>query len=107
MRPVGGVFHQRADAQQAADALALAGVEPDELHYQVLPRSKSLANVFGPLGIPEPAIPEYERWIEAGDILLVVATEALPPDAIANEIARAGGLVVREGYYPAGFPGER
>jgi hypothetical protein len=107
MVAVGGVFHRRSDAQQTADALGLAGVEPDAIRFQVLPRSASLVDVLGPLGIPEEAIHLYERQINPDDILLVVTSNALPPVAIANEIARVGGLVIREGHYPAGSPGER
>ncbi|HEX5415889.1 MAG TPA: hypothetical protein VFZ25_09490 [Chloroflexota bacterium] len=107
MLAVGGVFHQRSDAQQAADALGLAGVDASAFRFQVLPRSHSLVDVLGPLGIPEEAIHLYERHVNPGDILLVVTTDALPPEAIANEIARVGGLVARPGHYPAGLPGER
>ncbi len=105
MVSVGGIFHQRADAKQCADALALAGVEPDSIRSEILPRS--LEDVLGPLGIPAEAIREYERHVVPGDILLLVNTDALPSDTIANEIARSGGLVVQVGYAPAGHPGER
>ena len=105
MVSVGGIFHLRADAQKVADALALAGVEPGSIRYEVLP--KSLEDALGPLGIPIEAIREYERHVTPGDILLFVNTDALPVEAIANEIARCGGLVVQVGYTPAGHPGER
>ena len=107
MVAVGGIFHGRSDAQKAAEALGLAGVNRDAIRFEVLPRSSSLVNVLGPFGIPEEAIHLYEHHVNPGDTLLVVTTNALPPEAIANEIARVGGLVVREGHYPAGFPGER
>lgn len=104
MIAVGGIFHQRSDAQQAADALSLAGVQPGAIRFEILPRS--LIDVLGPLGIPNDAIQSYERHVVPGDILMIVTTNALPADSIANEIARVGGLVVRSGHHPAGFPGE-
>ncbi|HVC32454.1 MAG TPA: hypothetical protein VNL16_02985 [Chloroflexota bacterium] len=105
MISVGGIFHQRSDAQQVADALVLAGVDPGSIRFEVLPRP--LTDVLGPLGIPGEAIREYERHVVPGDILLFVNTEALPAAAVANEIARVGGLVVQLGHAPAGHLGER
>lgn len=105
MTSIGGIFHQRSDAQQVADALTLAGVEPGSIRFEVLPRS--LVDALGPLGIPREAVREYERHVVPGDILLFVNTEALPAAAIANEIARVGGLVVQAGRAPAGDIGAR
>ncbi len=105
MAAIGGIFHQRADAQQAADALTLAGVSPESIRFAVLPRSP--IDVLGPLGIPSEAIADYEWEVGPGDILLTVTSDALPDASIAHEIAHAGGLVVQFGRAPAGGPGER
>lgn len=105
MASVGGIFHQHADAEQVADALTLAGVEPESIRFDEIPRS--LVDVLGPLGIPGEAIEEYERDVLPGDILLVVNTEALPAEAIVNEIDRVGGLTVEFGRTPAGHVGEQ
>lgn len=102
---VGGIFHRREDALQVAEALILAGVERDSIHLDLLPHP--LSDVLGPLGIPEEAIEEYETQVTPGDSLLIVITEALPAEAIANEVGRGGGLVIQFGYTPAGHPGER
>lgn len=105
MASVGGIFHLRSDAQQVADALTLAGVEPGSIRFEVLPQS--LVDALGPLGIPDEAVREYERHVIPGDILLFVNSEALPETAIANEIARVGGLVIELGHTPASHIGER
>lgn len=102
---VGGIFHQRSDAQQVADALVLAGVEPESIRFEVLPRS--VADVLGLLGIPPEAVRQYERHVVPGDIFLVVTSDALPANAIANEIARAGGMVVELGHTPTSRIGDR
>ncbi|HLH71844.1 MAG TPA: hypothetical protein VKX96_01070 [Chloroflexota bacterium] len=105
MAAVGGVFHRRDDAQLAVDALTLAGVEPGEIRFEILPRS--LVDVLGPLGIPAEAVWEYERNINPGDVLMLVNSEALPAVSIADEIARRGGLVLEFGWAPASEPGVR
>lgn len=102
---VGGIFHERADAQQVADALVLAGVESGSIRFIVLP--SSLVDVLGPLGIPAEAVAEYEQHVDPGDIFLTVNSDALPAVSIANEIAQGGGLVVEYGWAPSGSPGER
>jgi hypothetical protein len=98
MNSVGGIFHQRNNAWEAADALVYAGVAAESLRVETLPRS--LIDVLGPLGVPSEAITEYERDVVPGDVLLVVTTDRLPAEAIANEIAHAGGLVVEYGRAP-------
>lgn len=105
MVSVGGIFHQRADAQKCVDALMLAGVERESIRTEALRRS--LEDVLGPLGIPTEAIREYERQVVPGDTFVFVNTEALPAEAIVNEVARTGGLVVQAGYTSAGHPGDR
>jgi len=105
MASVGAFFHRREDAQLAADALALAGVEKHEIRYEVMPRS--LDDVLGPLGIPSETIQEYERNVEPGDVLMLVTTDSLPAVSIANELGRGGGLVVELGWAPASEPGLR
>lgn len=105
MASVGGIFHRRVDAQRAADALTLAGVEPRAVRFEEIP--VSLVDALGPLGIPIESIGEYERDVIPGDILLLVNTVALPSSAIVNEIGRAGGLVVEFGRTPEGHVGER
>ncbi|MGH2461085.1 MAG: hypothetical protein ACRDIY_19685 [Chloroflexota bacterium] len=105
MVSVGGIFHRRADAQQVADALTLAGVEPGSIRDEEIPTS--LVDVLGPLGIPHQAIAEYERAVVPGDILLIVNTEALPAMAIVNEIGRVGGLSIEFGRAPVGHVGEQ
>jgi hypothetical protein len=102
---VGGLFHRNADAEQAASALLLAGVARDAIRYVDLP--DPVGNALGPLGIPREALAEYERRVQPGDVLLIVQSDALPGDALAEAIAAAGGLVVRAGRTPAGRPGER
>jgi hypothetical protein len=102
---VGGIFHQSADAQQAADTLVRTGVDPGSIRFTELPDSVSDALVQ--LGIPAEAVEAYERNVVPGDILLTVNSEAVPPVAIANEIGRLGGLVVEFGWAPSGSPGER
>lgn len=99
MNAVGGIFHRRADAQQAADALVLAGVSGGSLRYELLPRP--LVATLGPLGVPADAIDVYARDVAPGDILLTVNTDRLPAAAIATEIARVGGLVVEFGHAPS------
>ena len=42
MVSVGGIFHDRAGAQQCADALALAGVERESIRAEILPRSPKI-----------------------------------------------------------------
>lgn len=104
MASVGGIFHERSDAQQVADDLTLAGIEPGSIRYVEIPRS--LVDVLGPLGIPSEALAEYERNTQPGDILMIVTSNALPATTIINEIGRRGGLTIEMGWAPLGHPGD-